>query len=264
MDPITLYFTGTAGAGKTSLTSAMKAWMEEQGYSTATVNLDPGMEDPSFTPDVDVREWVKLEEVMAESNLGPNGAQIAASDLVAVHISSVRDALESLHADYVLVDTPGQVELFAFRESSKAILEELGGDRSMIAFLFDPMLARFPSGFVSLILLSATVQFRFGLPMMNVLSKTDLLQPVEKENLARWGESRDALAEAISATSFKSDGMVTTEFFRALEIIEPNWVLLPTSAREEEGLTDLYAAVQQAFLGGEELDKDSGKPGESL
>lgn len=263
MDPVTIYITGTAGAGKTTLTTAWKAWMHDQGYSVTTVNLDPGMEDPNFDPDVDVRDWVKLEDVMATAKLGPNGAQIAASDMVAVNLASVRDALEPLRSDYVLVDTPGQVELFAFREASRAIVEELGGDRSLIAFLFDPMLTRVPSGFVSLLLFSSTVQFRFGLPLVNVLAKDDLLTEEERHQIATWCETPESLYDAITAAPPRGDALPAAELFRALEILGPNWNVLPTSAREERGFADLYNAVQQVFFGGEDLDKDSGRPAEN-
>lgn len=264
MDPVTIYITGTAGAGKTTLTAAWKSWMGDQGYSVTTVNLDPGMEDPTFEPDVDVREWVKLEDVMAAAKLGPNGAQIAASDMVGVNLPAIRDALEPLRSDYVLVDTPGQVELFAFREASRTIVEELSGDRSMIAFLFDPMLARVPSGFVSLLLLSATVQFRFGLPMMNILAKDDLLTEEERTRVARWSKDRDALYESVSAVPPRGDALPSAEIFRALEILEPVWDVVSTSAREERGIADLYRTVQMAFFGGEDLDKDAGQPSGKL
>src|SRR5579859_3737918 len=169
-EPGTLYFTGTAGAGKTRLVQAYKSWMKSAGYDAITVNLDPGNEAEGFEPDVDIREWVRLSDVMDEYALGPNGAQVAASDLIAIKIFEIKQAVAELKTDYVLVDTPGQVELFAFRESSRAIVEALSGDRSTIAFLFDPALAKTASGFVSLLLLSATVEFRFRLPMVNLLS----------------------------------------------------------------------------------------------
>ncbi|MCI4344895.1 MAG: ATP/GTP-binding protein, partial [Thermoplasmata archaeon] len=135
-EPGTVYFTGTAGAGKTSFVVAYRDWLQAAGYDVITLNLDPGNEVAEFEPDVDIREWVRLPEVMSEYNLGPNGAQVAAADLIAIKIFEVRQALEEFRTDYILVDTPGQVELFAFRESSKAIVEALSADRSLIAFLF--------------------------------------------------------------------------------------------------------------------------------
>jgi GPN-loop GTPase len=258
MDPIAIYFTGTAGAGKTTLTQAFQDWMEESGYDALTVNLDPGMEQPGYEANIDIRDWVKLSEIQAEHGLGPNGAQIAASDVIALKIYEVREALEKLNGDYVLIDTPGQVELFAFRESSKAIVEALTGERSIIAFLFDPALSKSPAGFVSLLLLSATVQFRFGLPLMNVLSKEDLLRPEEKERIRQWGEEPFTLYEAVRDESPDRDTGLSLELFRALESIGPLWQPVFTSSEAHEGLDDVYATVQRAFAGGEDLEKSGG------
>ncbi|EQD65003.1 GTPase, partial [mine drainage metagenome] len=147
------------------------------GYDATVVNLDPGNDTADYEPDVDIRDWVRLPEIMSEYGLGPNGAQVAAADMIALKIFEVKQALQGYRSDFVLLDTPGQIELFAFREASKAMVEALGTDRAMIAFLIDPGLARSPSGFVSLVMLSATVEFRFRLPMALLLSKSDTLTP---------------------------------------------------------------------------------------
>ncbi len=258
MDPVAIYFTGTAGAGKTTITRAFHDWMEESGYDALTVNLDPGMEDPGYEANIDIRDWVKLSDIQKEFGLGPNGAQVAASDVIALKIYEVREELERLNGDYVLIDTPGQVELFAFRESSKAIVEALTGERSLIAFLFDPALAKSPGGFVSLLLLSATVQFRFGLPLTNVLSKADLLKPTERERIRQWGEEPFMLYEAVGDETPGQDTGLSLELFRALESIGPLWQPLFTSAESREGMEDLYATGQKVFAGGEDLEKTGG------
>src|SRR5579863_1980996 len=114
MEPqATLFFTGTAGAGKTSLVSSFQGWLQAAGYDATVVNLDPGSESSTLAADIDIREWVRLSDVMDEYGLGPNGAQVAAADLIALKIFELKGALAELRSDYVLVDTPGQVELFA-------------------------------------------------------------------------------------------------------------------------------------------------------
>ena len=122
-EPATLYFTGTAGAGKTTAVKAFAQWLKTNGYDATIVNLDPGNESTELSPDVDVREWVRLPDLMDEYDLGPNGAQVAAADMIALKVFEIKQALAEFHSDYVLIDTPGQIELFAFRESSKAIVE---------------------------------------------------------------------------------------------------------------------------------------------
>lgn len=259
-EPGTVYFTGTAGAGKTRLVQAYQSWMKSAGYDAITVNLDPGNESEKFTPDVDIREWVRLSDVMDEYGLGPNGAQVAASDLIAIRIFEVKQAVQELKTDYVLVDTPGQVELFAFRESSKAIVDALSGDRSAIAFLFDPALAKSPSGFVSLLLLSATVEFRFRLPMVNLLSKVDLLTPEQREEVTSWGDDTEQLLAALDRDAPTPDVQLSSETLRAISALSPLASLLPTSAEDGRGLESLYQAAQRIFGSSEDIEPSQAPP----
>ncbi|HYK93167.1 MAG TPA: ATP/GTP-binding protein [Thermoplasmata archaeon] len=258
--PATVYFAGTAGAGKTHLVKAFGAWLKSAGYDPIVVNLDPGNETTELQPDIDIREWVRLDEVMDEYSLGPNGAQVAASDMIALKVFDVRQAVSELKADYVLVDTPGQVELFAFRESSKAIVDALSGDRSAIAFLFDPSLARSASGFVSLLMLSATVEFRFRLPLVNVLSKADILTPEQVEEIVGWGDDSERLLEAVTRESPTPDVQLSAEVLRAVSALSPVGNLLPTSVEDQRGLEALYHSLQLSFAGGDDLEASHAPP----
>lgn len=257
-DPGAVYFTGTAGAGKTSLVHAFAGWLKSAGYDPLVVNLDPGNESPELEPDVDIREWVRLPQVMSEYGLGPNGAQVAAADMIALRAFDVKQALSEFRTDLLLVDTPGQIELFAFRESSRAIIDALSGDRSTIAFLFDPALAKSASGFASLLMLSATVEFRFHLPTLNLLSKCDLLNDTQREEIVGWGDSPSTLLDSVTAEQPTPEVQLSTEFARALEVLAPLTRVLPTSGKEGIGLEELYRSIQLNFSAGEDLEPSHG------
>src|SRR5688500_17071236 len=113
----TVYFIGTAGAGKSTMVAAYDRWAKQHAISTVLVHLDPGAEKLPYTPDVDIRDWVKISEIMEENGLGPNGAQVAAADMIALNLEEVMAELSGFRADQILVDTPGQLELFVFRQS---------------------------------------------------------------------------------------------------------------------------------------------------
>lgn len=257
-EPYTLYFTGTAGAGKTTAVRTYADWLKAAGHDATVVNLDPGNENTDFEPDIDVREWVRLSEIMDEYGLGPNGAQVAASDMIALKIFEIKQALSEFSPDYVLIDTPGQVELFAFRESSKAIVDALSGERSLITFLFDPALARQPSGFIALLLLSATVEFRFRLPITHLLSKTDVLKPDQLREILGWAEEPETLYERIRGDLATPDVTLATELFRALESTGPFLSLTPVSSPEAKGFDVLYRTCQRIFAGGDDLELSQG------
>ena len=234
----------------------MQRWLGLKGLDCVTVNLDPGAETLPYAPDYDIREWLSLRKVMEEYGLGPNGAQIAAADLLAMRVGEIREILEGFRSPYILLDTPGQLELFAFRKSSRLVVESLTGERSALAFLLDPTLAKVPSGYISQLLLSATVQFRFSLPMMNVLSKSDLLSESELGNITSWAEDSYRLQAAAEEERTGPSFQFNIELFRALETVGAFRNFIRASATELSGIEDIYTAVQNHFSGGDDLTKD--------
>jgi len=170
-EEIFVYFIGTAGSGKSTLTYNFKQWMNNRGLDAITVNLDPGADNLSYAPDVDIRDWISLKDIMDSYKLGPNGAQIAAADMLALNTSDIKKSIEKFKTNYVLMDTPGQLELFVFREAGKYIIKFLNPNRSIIGYILDPALTKSPSGFLSQLLLSINTSFRLGQPQLNILSK---------------------------------------------------------------------------------------------
>ena len=249
-----IYFVGTAGSGKSTLVGAFKQWLDDNGVDSITVNLDPGAEKLAYRADIDIREWISLVEVMDEYALGPNGAQVVAADLMAMNIHKLTSVLDGYKTKYVLIDTPGQLELFAFRESSNLIVNALGKDKSMIAYLSDPMLCRKPNGFVSSLVLSALVQFRLQLPMINLLSKIDTLTDEESGRMMDWFENPDALYGDFLDEDSNPQTVVGMELFKAMENTGVFGGIRGVSAEEEIGLEEIYAAAQLAFFGGEDSD----------
>jgi hypothetical protein len=250
-----LYFVGTAGCGKSTLTNAFQLWLNNQGYDAITVNLDPGAESLLYAPDVDVRDWVKLGEIMAEHGLGPNGAQIAAADMMALNVKEISQVIEGFDTDYVLIDTPGQIELFTFRQSSKVILEELSGERGMLAFLFDPAVAKTANGYVSSLMLAATAHFRLPVPMMSLLSKADSLAEAERERIALWSRDFYALFSALLDESSEAQTQASVEFLQGLETVGAGRPVMPVSSDTGEGMEEIYSAAQMVFEGGEDIEK---------
>lgn len=247
-NPLSVYFIGTAGAGKSTLVAAYDRWAKQHGLTTVIVNLDPGAEALPYEPDVDIRQWVKISEIMEEHGLGPNGAQIAAADMIALNLDEVQAEIETYRADQVLVDTPGQLELFVFRQSGKHIVETLNPGRSAIAYLLDPFLARTPSGFASQLLLAATVMFRFQDPMMFLLSKSDRIEGDMLERIRSWASDPMALEGDVLGESPTMNREFSAQVTKLLETMGVENHILPVSAQDSSGLDDVYAMVQ-ATLG---------------
>jgi len=255
-EEIFIYFIGTAGSGKSTLTHVFKEWMTLQGLDSITVNLDPGAENLPYKPDVDIRDWINLKEIMDSYGLGPNGAQIACADMLALNTSDIKKSIESFKTDYVFMDTPGQLELFVFREAGKYIVKFLNPNRSIVAYLLDHALAKTVSGFASQMLLSASTSFRLNQPQINILSKADMLSDQEIEKVKKWSYDPEILFNAISNEEPSIYREMSEKIIRLIEDFQNQSVLVPTGLEGYMGIEDLYTHIQLQFKGGEDLTKD--------
>ena len=256
-EPVHYFFIGTAGSGKTQLTRAYKRYLDERGLDAVLVNLDPGAGNLPYEPEVDIRDWVSLEKVMAEYGLGPNGAQVACADMIAMKLPEVEEVLEEFSPDMFLFDTPGQLELFVFRHSSTRIVERLGGSQPLLAYLYDPILSSTPNGFVSLLLLGASTHFRFQVPMVNILSKADLLEEAQLDKIEGWTEEPDRLMTALEEDGVQgSQKILSIELLRAFDSMGVYRKVVPASANTLAGLEDLYSAAQLVYTGGDDRRPD--------
>jgi GTPase SAR1 family protein len=251
-----LYFLGTAGCGKSTMVRAFHEWMVTQGLDTVTVNLDPGADRVPYEVDIDVRDWIRLSEVMEEHGLGPNGAQVLAADLLAMKAGEVAEVMETFRTGYFLIDTPGQMELFTFRESSRVVIDAFGREDSALVYLNDPALVKTASGMISSVLLSATALFRHVLPFVNVLSKSDLLSPEELETIVKWSLDPLELYDALMQDAATPKTLLDVEFFKSMETIGVYRKLFPVSSEASSGFEDVYNQVQLTFEGGDDLRPD--------
>jgi len=251
-----IYFIGTAGSGKSTLTSCFKQWMTSQSLDAITVNLDPGAENLPYEPDVDICDWISLKEIMDSYGLGPNGAQIACADMLALNTSDVKESIDSFKTDYVLMDTPGQLELFVFREAGKYIIEFMNPQQSMIAYILDPALAKTASGFVSQLLLSISTSFRLNYPQVNILSKSDLLSDQERETVKKWSENVDVLENAILSEESSVYREMSEGILNLLRDFSGQIQMIQTGKEKYLGINDLYTLIQLQFQGGEDLTSD--------
>lgn len=251
---IYVYFVGTAGSGKSTITHSFNEWCKRNGYDAIPVNLDPGVKKIPYSPEIDIREWISLEEVMKEYNLGPNGAQVVCADMLALNASELQERVGEYRADYILFDTPGQLELFAFRSAGKVIIEQFGAEKSIIAFLIEPSLSTTPANFVSQLMLSALTQFRLGVPAVNLLTKTDMVEEEALEMIIEWGENPESLyEELIGKGSMYSQ--LNEKIMNVIKEMEAQMKLIPVSSVTWEGMEDLYSAIQNIFYGGEDLER---------
>jgi len=248
---LVVFIIGTAGSGKSRLTAAFNEWLKISEQDVATVNLDPGVITLPYSPDVDVRDYVNVDRLMDEYRLGPNGALIMASDLVADEIEKVSRDVEELRSDIVLVDTSGQMELFAFRASGPYIASELTKEQKVIVYLFDAVFSATAQNYISNLFLSSAVYNRFLMPQVHVLSKCDLLPKEQVNKVVDWSSSRNALAEAIDQNLEGTERLLNRGMMQAIYKLGLIFPLIPVSAKTNEGMTNFNMALERVLSQGD-------------
>ncbi len=248
-----IFIVGTAGAGKSLLTSKIYEYYTRNGAFAAILNLDPGVETLPYACDVDVRDHVDIVSLMKQYGLGPNGALIMANDLIATKIDAIQDEIDKVNPDYLLVDTPGQIELFAYRASGQFLVQNLNHDEKMSIFLFDGSLVTTPVNFVSIALLATSIKLRLNLPTINVLTKTDLIGDKLKEIL-KWSTNLSALENAISQEVDGETYTLTTSILRGLNLGGFAQGIIPLSNVSGEGMVNLQSALSRIINLGEEVE----------
>jgi hypothetical protein len=248
-----VFIVGMAGSGKSSLTAAYSEWLKESDQDVIVANLDPGATALPYNPDIDARQYVDLEKLMLDYKLGPNGALIMASDLLADHLEEIRDEIDNANPDIVLADTPGQIELFAFREGGRFIAQQLTEDKRAVMYLMDAPFNRSPLNFVSNIYLAAAMYSRINLPQIYVLSKIDLVTEQEVDEIISWTTEPEGFESTLRSSEEQNLSIITRDLARAVFntglLSEP----IAVSAKDNSGLVDLNAAVTRVLTAGEEL-----------
>ena len=250
---VIIFIIGTAGSGKSLLTASFNEWLKVGKQKVATVNLDPGVLNLPYVPDIDIRDYITLNRIMDEYGLGPNGALVLAADLIAEDTERIGGEIEDLQSDVVLVDTPGQMELFAFRASGPYIANELTTEQKAIVYLFDAVFSFNPLNYVSNMFLAAAVYNRFFFPQLHVLSKCDLLPPEEANRIVDWSADPEALELVIEEKLSGTRRLLSRDMIHAIYRLGLEFQLIPVSAKTNQGLINLSSALERILVGGEKF-----------
>ena len=150
------------------------------------INLDPAVLKVPFDSNIDIRDSVNYKEVMREYNLGPNGGILTSLNIFATKVdqvinilekrtSSERDASTTTPIRNIIVDTPGQIEVFVWSASGSILLDSLASTfPTVIAYIIDTPRTSSTSTFMSNMLYACSILYKTKLPMILVFNKTDV------------------------------------------------------------------------------------------
>jgi GPN-loop GTPase len=194
MSKFGLLITGPAGAGKTTFATALITHLAHSHRSTFYVNLDPAATTFSYTPDLDIRDLISLEDVMEEPlSLGPNGGLIYCFEFLLKNLDWLSEAIEPLTEDYLIIfDLPGQIELYTHIPLLPELVRYLSrmGPLNInlcVAYLLEATFVVDKAKFFAGTLSAMSAMIMLELPHVNILSKMDLVRDqVPRKELKRF------------------------------------------------------------------------------
>lgn len=244
----TVYIMGFAGSGKSTLVASFAEYLREHGFAVACVNLDPGVEVLPYKPDYDVRSIVRLRDVMVSEKLGPNGGLIRATEIIANRITDVVKPIQELarSRDWLLIDTTGQLELFAFRELGEAMVRMLN-TRSIGVYLVDALIISRPSDIVMSQLISLAIRLRLGIDIIVAINKIDSEKVPVRELVEELLFKTESFKEHVNKENL---GVLTDLAYDLVDLLVsylPPARILTISAKNKIGFDDLYSILHEVF-----------------
>ncbi|RKO94844.1 GPN-loop GTPase, partial [Blyttiomyces helicus] len=169
---------GFAGSGKTSFVAKFGEHLQKQGKTIYLINLDPAVENLPFEPKLDIRDTIDYKGIMKDLVLGPNGAIMACMNIFASKIDQITAIISSkieTH-DYVLIDTPGQIEIFTWSSSGDIIAKSLKTTFTDVSLLYVVDANRCSNSHTTMasnILHACSVFKKMDIPMRLIFTKMD-------------------------------------------------------------------------------------------
>ncbi|OAA53562.1 ATP binding protein [Cordyceps fumosorosea ARSEF 2679] len=272
--PVAIVCVGMAGSGKTTFMQRINAYLHEKETPPYVMNLDPAVMSVPFESNIDIRDSVNYEEVMKQYNLGPNGGILTSLNLFATKVDQVVNLLEKRTKPdpenpqkkpirNILVDTPGQIEVFVWSASGTILLESLASSfPTVIAYVIDTPRTSSTSTFMSNMLYACSILYKTKLPMILVFNKTDVK---DAEFAREWMTDFEAFQEALRRDE-ESDalgggpegvgghggsgymGSLLNSMSLVLEEFYAHLSMVGVSARAGTGVDDFFAAVEEKRL----------------
>jgi len=190
---------GPAGSGKSSYCATMQQHFVSKKRVLHVVNLDPAADEITYEVSFDIRELIGLDDVVEELVLGPNGGLIFCMEYLIENIEWFQNKIGDFEDDYLIIDCPGQIELYSHIPVMPILIKQLEkmGYRICVLYLLDCNFIGDSSKFISGILSCLSAMTQLELPHINLLTKVDLLQntnqldPDQDEKKQKNNENND-------------------------------------------------------------------------
>ncbi len=212
--PVVCIIIGMAGSGKTTLMQRLNSYVHEKKVPSYIINLDPAVSKLPYGASIDIRDTVNYREVMKQYNLGPNGGILTSLNLFATRFDQVLGFVEKRAPQLktVLIDTPGQIEIFTWSASGTIISDSLAAAfPTVLVYVVDTPRNTSPVTFMSNMMYACSIMYKTKLPFLIVFNKVDVMT---HDFALRWMSDVEAFDAAL-----KSDQSYMSSLTRSMSLV---------------------------------------------
>ncbi|KAJ1968326.1 GPN-loop GTPase 1 [Dispira parvispora] len=248
--PVVILCIGMAGSGKTTFMQRLNAHLHTQRRTPYILNLDPAVTKVPYGANIDIRDTIDYKQVMREYQLGPNGAILTSLNLFTTKFDQVLEFVNKRadSLDYVMVDTPGQIEIFTWSASGAIITDSLAATYpTVLAYIVDTPRTASPATFMSNMLYACSILYKTKLPFILVFNKTDV---TPHDFAVEWMTDFEAFQMALAndetymSSLMNSMSLVLDEFYANLKYAGVSAV---TGAGFDEFLERVQEATEEYY-----------------
>ncbi|KAI5452256.1 hypothetical protein NCC49_000820 [Naganishia albida] len=176
-----VFVTGPAGAGKSTFCSALITHAQTLKRTIHYVNLDPAATNFEYEPSVDIKDLIDLQDVMDELEFGPNGGLIYCFEYLLNNLDWLDEELGSYEDDYVIIDCPGQIELYTHIPLLPRLVSHLANSSlqfrvSAVYLLESQFIQADKPKFFAGVMSAMSCMMSLGCSMICLMSKMDLIK----------------------------------------------------------------------------------------
>jgi hypothetical protein len=237
-------FLGPAGSGKSTLVYAYSKWISEEfGLRVYKVNLDTAAEYIPYQPDFDIRMYIDAHRIAKELGLGPNGALVKSMEMLSENVDIVTKAIDNADADFILIDTPGQMEVFIFRDVALKLSQGLGkyGREFVAVFVLDGEVVKRYEDYAFVAIMCVALQARLGVDVVPVINKIDVT-----ENLSLVGDVVSDVEEVVEKLRNKGTyGEMLANIVNTIWLYAKATRVPRVSAKNMLGLEELHRVIHE-------------------